>query len=133
VDALPQLLSLGFHDGGEMGKQLLSRDPKGLIDAQILQQCLRKGEKQGGDLLGLQSEQGFSVFVEQAPTPVFPALRHYGDSQGAKVVQVPQNGPAGHLQLFRQFLGSHLSPLLEKEQQGEQPVGTHASLPFFFK
>ena len=128
----PTVFGPGVPRGGEVGEQFLPGDPKGPVDAQIPQKgSPGKGRNREAISSAVRVSKVFRYSSSRRHPPFFP-VRHHGDSQGAEGVQIPQNGPAGHLQLLRQFSCGDLSPLLQKERRASNRSPTHGHLPFLF-
>ena len=99
---------------------------QGLVQTELAQDAGHAQDKQGLGLVGTQAAQREPVAVH-AGTATGTGLGQDGDPGRGQCLEVAVDRPDGDLELGRQGAGRRPAACLQQQDQGQQPVGAHAT------
>lgn len=115
---LPQL-------AGEGGPQLELGPGQHLAETEFGGGAGESGEEDGPGLVGGEPGQPGAVAVEEAVAATVPGVPVQRDVGRAEGFDIAVDGPDRHLQCGGQFVGRHAAPVLEEQEEGNEPSGAH--------
>lgn len=108
--------------------QLQLRRRQDLPQAQVVGRARQSGQEQRLRLVDMQPGQPGPVAAEQLVSPAVPRVPVHRNARGAQRVDVPVDGPHRDVQLLRQLTGRQPPPVLQQEDEREEPGGAHGPI-----
>lgn len=96
-----------------------------LAQSQVVRRTGQPGQEQRLGLVGVQSGEPGPVAAEQLVTAVVPGVPVHRNTRAAQRVDVPVDGPDRDTQLFGELTCRQPAPVLQQEDEGEEPGRAH--------